>query len=89
LLGRTDESVSEAQHATALYPFPADAWEGPFYQEQVGRIYVLLEQPDRALDQLEPLLRVPYTLTAAELRIDPDLAPLKGNARYDRLITTP
>jgi TolB-like protein/Flp pilus assembly protein TadD len=89
LLGRTDASVSEAQHAAALFPFPADAWDGAFYQEQVGRVYVLLDQPDRALDQLEPLLRVPYTLTPAELRIDPDFAPLKGNARFDRLVATP
>ena len=88
-LGRGEEAVSEAQRATALYPFPADAWNGPFYQEQVGHLYVLLGQPDRALDQLEPLLRVPYTLTAAELRIDPDLTSLHGNARFERLIAAP
>jgi eukaryotic-like serine/threonine-protein kinase len=89
LMGRNDAAVAEAQHATALFPFPGDAWNGPFYQEQVGRLDVLIGQPERALDQLEPLLRVPYTLTAAQLRTDPDFVPLRGNPRFARLIATP
>jgi eukaryotic-like serine/threonine-protein kinase len=85
IVGRTGEAIAEAGRATALFPFPADAWDGPLYQEQVGRLYVMLGQPDRALDLLEPLLHVPYTLTAAQLRTDPDFVPLRGNPRFGRL----
>jgi hypothetical protein len=85
IVGRTGEAIAEAGRATALFPFPADAWDGPLYQEQVGRLYVMLGQPERALDLLEPLLHVPYTLTAAQLRTDPDFVPLRGNPRFGRL----
>lgn len=89
ILGRADEAIDEARHATALFPFPADAWEGAFYQELTARIYVTLGQPERAIDLLEPLLRVPYTLTPGELRTDPDFAPLRGNPRFGRLTRLP
>jgi len=43
------------------------------------RIYLLVGQPEKALDELEPLLKIPYYLSPGWLRIDPTFAPLKGN----------
>jgi hypothetical protein len=45
-----------------------------------------VNEPDRALDRLEPLLRQPCYLSPGWLRIDPTFAPLKGNPRFERLI---
>jgi len=39
-----------------------------------------------AMDQLEPLLKIPYFLSPGWLRIDPNFAPLRGNPRFDRLV---
>jgi len=40
----------------------------------------------KAMDLLEPLLlKMPYYLSPAWLRIDPTFAPLKGDARFERL----
>jgi hypothetical protein len=39
----------------------------------------------KAMDLLEPLLAMPYFLSPARLRIDPTFAPLKGDARFERL----
>jgi len=36
---------------------------------------------------LEPLARPPYYLSPGWLRIDPNLAPLRGNQEFRRLAT--
>jgi hypothetical protein len=43
-------------------------------------------EPEKALDQLEPLLRMPYFLSPGWLKIDPAFEPLRGNARFRRLV---
>ena len=50
------------------------------------RIYLLIGEPEQALDQLEPLLQMPYYLSPGWLRIDPAFAPLNGDPRFERLI---
>ena len=50
------------------------------------RIYLLVGEPEKALDQLESLLKIPYTLSPGWLKIDPTFAPLRGNPRFERLV---
>jgi hypothetical protein len=52
----------------------------------MARIYLMVGEPEKALDMLEPLLQMPYFLSPGWLRVDPTFASLKGNPRYDRLI---
>jgi serine/threonine-protein kinase len=87
-LGRRDEAIREGVQAVALLPIPRDALLGPYVRFQLVRIYLLLGEPERALDQLEPLLTVPYVVTPGWLRIDPNVAPLRGNSRFERLLAS-
>jgi serine/threonine-protein kinase len=85
-LGRKAESIAAGQHAVALMPTSRDAFQAPYMQHQLARIYLLVGEPDKALDQFEGLLKVPYYLSPGWLRIDPTFAPLKGHPRFERLI---
>ncbi|MGH7514997.1 MAG: protein kinase domain-containing protein [Gemmatimonadales bacterium] len=85
-LGRKAEAVREGRRGVELLPISKDAGTGPYEQHQMVRIYLLVGEPDKALDQLEPLLRIPYYLSPGWLRIDPTFDPLRNNPRFKRLV---
>jgi serine/threonine-protein kinase len=82
-LGRKAEAIAEGEGAVTL---GRGTIFGAYYQHQLARIYLLLGEPEKAVNQLEQLLKVPYYLSPGWLRIDPTFAPLKGNPRFERLI---
>ncbi|HTS90067.1 MAG TPA: protein kinase [Gemmatimonadales bacterium] len=85
-LGRKADAIAEGERAVALAPASQDAYGGPYNLHQLARIYLLVGEPDKALDLLERLLKMPYYLSPEWLRIDPSFAPLHGNPRFERLI---
>ena len=85
-LGRKEDAIREGERGVALDPVSKDAENGPYYQHQLVRIYALLGEPDKALDRLEPLLKIPCWVSPGLLRIDPDFDPLRGNPRFQKLV---
>ena len=55
-------------------------------QLQLARIYLLVGEPEKALDQLEPLLKVPFYLSPGWLRIDPTFEPVRKNPRFQKMV---
>ena len=84
--GRKDEAIALGLQALALSPISKDGVNGPYYQQLMARVYLMVGEPEKALDMLEPLLSMPYYLSPGWLRIDPTFQELKGNPRYDRLL---
>ncbi len=86
-LGRKQEAVrraSEALHAVKEASAPAS--QRAYIQSVLIRVYLLAEEPEKALDQLEQLLKIPQSyVTPAWLKIDPTYAPLRGKPRFERL----
>jgi serine/threonine-protein kinase len=85
-LGRKTEAVKEGERAVALWPTSRDGYTGPYIQHQLARIYTVVGEPDKAVDQLEALLKTPYFLSPAWLRIDPNFESLRGNPRFQKLV---
>lgn len=84
--GQKELAIEEGTRGVALLPVSRDAETGVYLQHQLARIYLIVGEPERALDQLEPLLKMPYFLSPGWLKIDPTFAALKGNPRYERLV---
>jgi len=80
--GRAEEAVRAGERSLALLN---DGVLAPYHHFQMARIYILLGDHERALDLLEPLLRIPFYLSPGWLRVDPTFDPLRGNPRFERL----
>jgi serine/threonine-protein kinase len=84
--GRRSDAIRLGEQAVAMTPFSQDAYSAPYYMHLLARVYVRAGQPEKALDLLEQLIRVPYYLSPGWLRIDPEWKPLQGNPRFERLV---
>ncbi len=85
-LGRKAEAIREGQRGVELSPTSRNAFSGPYVQHQLARIYILVGEPEKALDQLEPLLQIPYYLSPGWLRIDPAFDSLRKLPRFQKLV---
>ena len=85
-LGRKEEAIQEGERGVALSPISKDAVSGPYYQHQLVRIYIVVGDPEKALDRLGAAPKVPYLLSPGWLKIDPNFAPLRGNPRFQKLV---
>ena len=83
-LGHKADATREGQRGVELAS--GDKYIGAYIQFQLVRIYILVGEPDKALDQLEPLLRIPFYLSPGWLRIDPTFDPLRSNPRFKKLV---
>jgi tetratricopeptide (TPR) repeat protein len=85
LAGRRAEAASEGERAIQLEPIATNGITGPIVQHFVVLTYLAVGDREKALERLAPLVRVPFYLSPAWLRIDPTLAELRGDPRFERL----
>ncbi len=85
-LGRRAEAIRSVAHSAELLPIDKDALAGPYIIVTQARVHAMLGEPDRAIDLLEPLLRIPSSITRDALRTDPAWAPLWEHPRFQALL---
>ena len=83
-LGRKADAIREGRRAAELMPV-SQGYPGYYMQHQLVRIYLLVNEPELALDHLEPLLQLPHFVTPGWIRIDPMFDPLRKHPRFVKL----
>ncbi|MGH8092446.1 MAG: tetratricopeptide repeat protein [Chthoniobacterales bacterium] len=88
LLGRKDDAVREARHATELCPENKDAVDGPLYAANLAFVYAQSGEVEPAITLLSHLLTTPGAdrITLAHLRLSWEWDPLRQDPRFQALI---
>ena len=86
-LGQRAQAIAEGTRAVAMAPISQD-WSNIYFVHILARIYLLSGDKDKALDQLDILLKGYYFISPGWLRIDPTFNALHGNPRFERMISS-
>jgi tetratricopeptide (TPR) repeat protein len=85
-LGRKPEAIREGERGVELGPISRNAFAGPYNVQQLARIYTLVGEPEKAIDQLESLVKIQYFVSPGRLKVDPTFDPIRKNPRFERLV---
>ncbi|MFC1540279.1 protein kinase [Gemmatimonadota bacterium] len=86
-LGRKEEAIREGRLVVdELFPLSHDALQGAHFVLGLAYIYVMVDEYNLAIDQLEILLERPSYYTARYFLMDRILEPLRDNPRFQQLM---
>jgi serine/threonine protein kinase/TolB-like protein/Tfp pilus assembly protein PilF len=85
-LGRKDDALRECQRAVELLPVEKDAMEGPAMIKYLAMVAAWVGNKDLACEQLAVVIRRPSGLSYGELKLQPLWDPLRGDARFEKLV---
>jgi eukaryotic-like serine/threonine-protein kinase len=86
-LGRPADAARYGGRAVELVPLTRDSRVGALFQHWLARTLAVSGQSQRAIDVIDVMLRHPGYVSAAWLRIDPTFASLRGDPRFQRLVS--
>jgi TolB-like protein/tetratricopeptide (TPR) repeat protein len=85
-LGRTEDAKREVKAAIEMVPLTRDAFGGAYVRYLAASIYGVVGEPEKAVEQLDHLLKMPYFLSPAWLRVDSYFDPLRKDPRFQKLV---
>ena len=91
-LGEAALAIAEGQRAMAINPTSKDPVDGPYLERDMAQIYALLGDADHAIPIINRLLHIPFQdlsggMTPALLRLDPVWDQIRGDPRFQELIS--
>jgi tetratricopeptide (TPR) repeat protein len=90
--GRKEEAVQEGERAVNLHPVSRDVAQGPIYVLNLARIFLIVGEYNKAMQQLEYLLSIPsceylwQVVSETSLQIDPLWDPVRAQPRFQSLV---
>ena len=76
------------QRAVELVPTTKDAMTGTKLNEYLAIIYAWTGERKAALDELSKLAHAPSSVSYGDLKLDPYWDPLRGDPRFEKLVTS-
>jgi tetratricopeptide (TPR) repeat protein len=87
-LGRKDDAIREGRRAIELVPISKDVIDGADLIINLAIIYARTGEKDLALKQLAEAAQLPSPLNYGWLRLHPDFDPLRGDPRFEQIVTS-
>jgi serine/threonine protein kinase/Tfp pilus assembly protein PilF len=87
-LGRKEEALREGRRAVELLPVGKDAINGPLMIKYLAMIAAWTGDKDLACEQLAIAVRPPSTVSYGQLKLEPDWDPLRGDPRFEDIVTS-
>jgi eukaryotic-like serine/threonine-protein kinase len=85
-LGRKEEALLHARHATEILPPSVDALAGPISENRLAQVLAVTGDRDGALDKLGQLVKLPFGVNYGDLKLNPMWDDLRDDPRFDRIL---
>ncbi len=85
-LGMKEKAIQAAKKAVELEPLNKNAYWAPPRHMWLAYIYSMVDEHDKALDEIELLLSIPYYFTTWDLKLNPFWDPMRDHPRFQALI---
>jgi len=86
-LGRKEDALQEGRQAVAMEPISQDAVAGPLLAGDLAQVYLLCDEQESAIKQLESLEQTPCALVYGDLAKLPEWDPLRSDPHFQRLLS--
>jgi tetratricopeptide (TPR) repeat protein len=87
-VGETERAIQLAERATQTVGPGLNAYDAPLTEQGLAQVYTWTGQPDRALEIIERLVKLPGYLSYGHLLHDPAWEPLRGSARFQAIVAS-
>ena len=85
-LGRKQDAMREGRLAVELLPITKDSIDGAELMKYLGVIYAWCGEKELALQQIAATLKIPNTLSYGNFKLHPFWDPLRGDARFEKIL---
>ncbi len=85
-LGENEEALRHARHAAEMLPPSVDAVGGAVCEMNLVAALVMTGDRDATFDKLSKLVKLPFSLTHGDLKLNPVWDDLRDDPRFDRIL---